>query len=472
MKSITMKRLALLLMALLITVSLSAWDVCGYLDNTTGLAKAPVGAVGKDGTAIVVLPVQSATIAAWLSHSFGLWNLDAQGSYTYDYPPVTKWGLPDLDRLVLGGVFPAEAGGARSLGFQIGRMQFSDSTGYVLDHSLDGLKLNIGWTASSFSAGVGTSALIQLPASSIVMSNLDVEALGANPEDDSEIYSPFAPPRLVATAEFQARSLVAGQDLTLGAVVQEDLRPEAQLTPEFETAFDPTGGGVMDTQYLSLMLSGGLTQGLFHRTYYTLNTGRTLTYRTDPDSLTGSSFQYTPIFGHLAGLELSYFLPQVLNSRIRLGGQFSTGDVDSDDYYDGNTNELATSFVPISASSYSDVFTLQPGNSSHVAVSYSLRPLSGIGVDVLQTELSSVSYFRSTGEGPVSEGAVDTDPDGDGIGDGVYVGTDINLKIVAQPFSDLRLVLAGGLFLPNEAVMTTGNKNVDFQFTLQGVLRF
>ena len=50
--------------------------------------------------------------------------------------------------------------------------------------------------------------------------------------------------------------------------------------------------------------------------------------------------------------------------------------------------------------------------------------------------------------------------------------TDINLKIVAQPFSDLRLVLAGGLFLPNEAVMTTGNKNVDYQFTLQGVLRF
>ncbi|MBU8914034.1 MAG: hypothetical protein KOO61_08435 [Spirochaetales bacterium] len=467
MKSITMKRLAFLLIALLITVSLSAWDVGGYLDNTTGLAKAPVGAVGRNGTPIVVLPVQSATIAAWLYHSFGLWSLDAQGSYTYDYPPVTKWGLLDLDRLVLGGAFPAEAGGARSLGFQIGRMQFSDSTGYVLDHSLDGLKLNIGWTASSFSAGVATSAVIQKPSSTIVMSNLDVEALGANPEDDPEIYSPFAPPKLIATAEFQARSLVAGQDLTLGAVVQEDLRPEAQLTPEFETAFDPTGGGgVMDTQYLSLMLSGGITQGFFHRTYYTLNTGRTLTYRSDADSITGSSYQYTPIFGHLAGLELSYFLPQVLNSRIRLGGQFSTGDADSNDYYDGNTNELATSFVPISASSYSDVFTLQPGNSGHVAVSYSLRPLSGIGLDILQTELSSVSYFRSMGGGPVSEGAVDATEDG------AYIGTDIDLKIVAQPFSDLRFVLAGGLFLPNAAVMTTGNKKVDYQFTLQGVLRF
>ena len=100
MKSITMKRLALLLVALLITVSLSAWDVGGYLDNTTGLAKAPVGA----GDPVIL--VQSTTIAAWLYHSFGSWNLDAQGSYTYD-PSVTKWGLPDLDRLVFGGVFPA-----------------------------------------------------------------------------------------------------------------------------------------------------------------------------------------------------------------------------------------------------------------------------------------------------------------------------------------------------------------------------
>ncbi len=450
MKSITMKRLALLLVALLITVSLSAWDVGGYLDNTTGLARAPVGTAGA------VSLVQSTTVAAWLNHSFGSWNLDAQGNYTYT-PTIPV--LVDLDRLILSGVFPAEAGGARSLGFQVGRLQFSDTTGYVLNHSLDGLKLDIGWAASSFSAGVGTTALLQKPTSAIVMSRLDVLSLS-----DGTVL--FAPPRLIATVEFQTLGLVAGQDLTLGAVVQEDLRPEAQLTPEFQTAFDPAGGGVMDTQYLSLMLSGGLVQGLFHRTYYTINTGRTLTYRSDADSITGSSYQYTPILGHLAGLELSYFLPQALNSRIRVGGQFSTGDADANDYYDGNTNVLSSAFVPISAGAFSDVFTLQPGNSSHLAISYSLRPLSGIGLDILQTELSSVSYFRSTGGGPVSEGAVDA------IAAGAYIGTDIDLKIVAQLFSDLRLVLAGGLFLPNGTVMTAGNENVNYQFTLQGVLRF
>ena len=450
MTRITMKRSILLRAVLLLASSLSAWDVGGYVDNTTGLAKAPVGAGGT------VSLVQKSTAAAWLYHSFGNWRLDTQGSYTYT-PTVPV--LVDLDRLVLGGLFPADAGGARSLGFQIGRLKFSDSTGYVLNHSLDGLMLSIGWASSSFSAGVGTTALIQKPTSAVVMSLLDVLSLS-----DGTVV--FAPPRLVAMAQFTARGLVAGQDLTLGAVVQEDLRADADLTAEFQQTYDPTGGGVMDTQYLSLSLSGGLAQGFFHRTYYTINTGRTLTYRADADSITGSSYQYTPILGHLAGLELSYYLPHVLNSRIRVGGQYSSGDADSDDYYDGNTNETAASFVPISASTFSDVFTLQPGNSSHVALSYSLRPLSGIGLDILQTELSSVSYFRSGGRGPVSEGAVDATTDG------AYVGTDIGLKVVAQPFSDLRIVLGSGLFLPNAAVMTTGNEKVDYQFTLQGVLRF
>jgi hypothetical protein len=222
----------------------------------------------------------------------------------------------------------------------------------------------------------------------------------------------------------------------------------------------------MDTQYVSLVLSGGLVPGLFHKTYYTLNTGRTLTYRVDAESLTGFSFQYTPVLGHLAGLELNYFVPHLLNSRFRVAGQISSGDEDSVAYYDGNTNEKASAFVPISASAFSDVFTLQPGNSAHLALSYSLRPLSGIGLDILQAELDGVLYFRSTGGGPVSEGGVAAGTEE------TYVGTDINLKVVAQPFSDLRLVLGGGLFLPNAAAMTADNQNVDYQFTLQGVLRF
>jgi hypothetical protein len=439
---------AVLLLA--VAVSLSAMDVGGYVDNTTGGEKAPVGT----GTTLQL--VQRSSAALWLFTTFGAWTLDAQASYTYT-PAVPV--LADLDHLVLGGLFPAELGGARSLGFQIGRLPFADATGYVLNHRLDGLKISVGRESSAFSVGVGTTAGLQKPTASVVMSRLDVLSL-------SDSATVLAPPRLIATFDYQARNLVAGQDLTVGAVVQEDLRSDALLTPEEATAFQPTGGGAMDTQYVSLVLAGGLAPGLFHRTFYTVNTGRTLSYRPDADSVTGFAYRYTPVFGHLAGLELSYFIPQALNSRIRLGGIYSTGDEDASDYYEGNTNETSSAFVPISAASFSDVFTLQPGNSAHVAISYSLRPLSGTGADILQAELSGALYFRTAGGGPVSAGIVDADTAE------AYIGSDIDLKVVVQPFSDLRLVLAGGLFLPNEAVMTADNESMDYQFTLQGVIRF
>lgn len=500
-------RLFTSLLVLFVTATAGAWDFGGFVDTTSGIESAPGAAADATGSDARDL-IQRSGLGVWLYHGMGNWTLDAQASAYLELsfedradPDASRLQVaslvPDLDRLMLAGLFPAETGGARSFGFQAGRMPFADVTGYVLNHSLDGLKVTVGREASAFSAGIGTSVLYQLPTSTIVMSNLDVESLSPDPAGSPiEFYNKLAPPRLVATVSYQMRSLFAGQDLTVGAVAQEDLRKEEQLTPEFtetdlrladlviveddpDTATDETvtipvpvaTGGALDTQYLSLAVSGGIVPGIFHRTYYTLNTGRTLSNRADPDAFDGTSYQYTPILAHMAGSELTWFLPQVLNSRIRLGGMFSTGDADAQRYYEGNTSELATTFVPISASVYSDVFSLQPGNSSHLAISYSLRPLSGIGLDILQTELSSVVYFRTAGVGPVSEGSVGPSPDN--LEDvGAYVGTDVDLKVVAQPFSDLRVVLGFGLFAPNATVMTAGNKTVDYQLTLQGVLQF
>lgn len=452
-----MKRLLLVLLcSALLAATLPAWDFGGYIDNTTGLENAPVGT----GSAVEL--VQRTSVAAWLYSGFGSWTLDTQASYVYT-PAVPV--LADLDRLVLEGVFPAELGGARSFGVKLGRFTAQDTTGYVLNHRLDGLQLSVGRESSAFSAVVGTTAGFQKPTSAVVMSRLDVLDL-------SNGAVRVAPPRLITSVEYRARSLFAGQDLAIGAVVQEDLRPDAQLTSALEEDFDPQAGGALDTQYITLLLSGGLSPGLFHRTYYTVNTGRTLNYLEDAESTTGASYQYAPVFGHLAGFELSYFLPSVLNSRIRFSGLFSTGeselasDPDGASYFEGNRDAVAGAFIPISASSFSDVFTLQPGNSAHVALSYSLRPLPGSGTDILQTELSGVLYFRTAGGGPVSAGTVNA------ATTEAYVGTDIDLKVVVQPFSDLRVVAAGGVFVPNAAVMTSGNEGASYQATLQGILRF
>jgi hypothetical protein len=430
---------ALIILLVLAAAPGFAFDWGGYLDNTTGIASAPVGAASP------VLLVQSTSLALWATAELGNWDLDAQGSYTFT-PAIPL--LFDLDRFTFGTDVIATDAGATSFGISLGRDRFRDVTGYVLNHTLDGVKLQINQARSSFRLGVGTTALLQRPTNQIVLGTLDILDLS----DGTKI---FAPARLIGTVDYRIIEAIAGQHLTVSATFNQDLRPEDQLTAPGTELADPTAGGSVDTQYVSLSLSGALTPGLYQTFYYTLNTGRQLEFVEDAKSSTGSWYQYQNTLGHMAGLELSYFLPEVLNSRARVFGQFSTGD-----------SSWSDSFVPLSPSSFSDVFTLQPGNSSHLGVSYSLRPLAAIDLDILQTELRAVSYFRTSGSGEVSEPSVSP------ASSGSYVGSDINLIVTAVPFSDLRLVFKSGLFVPNGDVMSPENENVDYQVTLQGVLRF
>lgn len=436
-----MKRLLFFGLLVLLAATVGAFDWGGYLDNTTGYASPPPGGEAIDGL------IQRLEGGLWLEQPLGEWTLDAQGILRWTPADAPKL-LADLDRLTLSADVIATEAGAATFGFTAGRSRYTDATGHVLGHTLDGVKVVLNRQRSSFRFAAGTTALVQKPANEIVLSRLDAIDL-------SVATKRFAPPRLIADLQYRMLELFAGQHLTVAATVQEDLRPKDELTAVGTEIADPAAGGRFDTQYVTLKSSGPIGPGLFQTTYYTLNSGRRLAYVEDADSGTGFSYQYRPLLAHMAGLELSWFLPEALNSRARLFTQFTTGESDWSD-----------AFVPLSPSSYSDIFALQPGNSAHLGVSYSLRPLAALGSDVLQTELKIVNYFRSTGSGSVSEPAVDPSSTG------AFVGSDINLVLTAVPFSDLRLVLKGGLFVPNASVMSADNKTVDYQTTLQGVLRF
>lgn len=443
-----LQRATLLALTLaLASVPLVALDWGGYVDNTTGIASAPPGA---DGNALLV---QQSSVGLWLQQGLGSWELDAEGSYTFtlEFPL-----LLNLDVLTLGTDVIAQSAGATTFGVEFGRSPLADSTGYVLNATVDGVRLAIAQQQRSFAAAVGTTALIQLPANQIVVGTLDENELAAfDPENIDSLSELFAPPKLVGTFEYRLLEALAGQHLTVAATINEDLRPEEELTAVGTELSDPQAGGRFDTQYLSLGLSGAIAPNLFQRFYYTLNSGRELEFVEDENSATGESYQYVNFLGHMAGLELTYFLPELLNSRARLFTQFSTGESD-----------WSGEFIPLSPSTFSDVFSLEPGNSSHIGVSYSARPLAAIGLDILQAELRTVAYLRTSGSGEVSEPAVDP------ASDGTYVGTDINLILTAVPFSDLRVVVKAGLFAPNGDVMSAGNETVDYQVTLQGILRY
>lgn len=437
--------LVLLLTLVLAAAGAFATDWGGYLDNTTGI-RLPLG------TESDLDLIQSTTLGLWFSADLGNWNFATEGSYTYT-PAVPV--LLNVNDFALSNSVIAEDADITTLGVTVGRTSFQSAFGRVLSATLDGASLQLNWPSSSLRFDVATTALTQRPVNPIVISNLDLNADGL-----------FAPPRLLIGLEYRALESVGNQHLTLAFLAQEDLRSDDVATEPFTDTLVAGGGGKLDTQYVTLGLSGGLAPGFFHRTYYTLNTGRTLTFVDNAESPTGSWYEYRLILAHLAGTELSYFLPEVLNSRIRFFGQFSTGDADASDYFEGNTEGTSTAFVPLAAPRVSDTFTLKPGNSAHAGVSYSIRPLAAIGMDVLQVEFLTVGYLRTAGTGPVSTGRVDPDSDG------AYVGTDMNLVLTYLPLSDMRLELTNGLFIPNSDVMTASSQNVTYQASLRGIIRF
>lgn len=444
-----MKRIVAAFVLVLLAATGFGFDFGGSIDNTTGVSL-------RLNVADSARLIQRTSVTLWVRAPLGSWAFDAQGSYTYT--PVLPI-LFDIDRMTLSTTVSAPQAGATSLGLTIGRTGFTDASRNVLATTLDGLRVELGQERASLRIGVATNALQYRPTNPLAISRLDVSPT-------ANAGRLLASPRLIASVDYTLLDLFARQNLALGVLVQEDLRPRDELTAVGGTTAELDAGGRLDTQYVSLGLSGSLAPGLFHRTSYTLNTGRTLGLLPDDLSVTGFSYQYALILAHMASTELTLFLPEVLNSRLRLFGLFSTGDPDALTFIEGNTDATATSFVPLAPPRYSDGFSLKPGNSAHIGVSYSVRPLAALGMDVLQAELSSVSYLRTAGRGAVSEGAVNAQSDG------VYVGTDVNLALSYQPFSDVRLVLTNGVFVPNEAVMFDGSKDVKYQGTLRGVLRF
>ena len=255
-----MKRLLLFGVFVLLAASVIAFDWGGYLDNTTGYASVPPGGEAIDGL------IQRLEGGLWLEQPVGEWTLDAKGILRWT-PADSPKLLADLDRLTLSTEAIASEAGAATFGFTAGRSRYTDATGHVLGHTLDGVKMHLNMQRSSFRFGAGTTALIQKPANGIVLSRLDATDL-------SEPTKLFAPPRLIADFEYRMLELFAGQDLAIAATIQEDLRPEEELTAVGTETADPAAGGRVDTQYVTLKSTGPIGPGIFQTTYYTLNSGR------------------------------------------------------------------------------------------------------------------------------------------------------------------------------------------------------
>ena len=427
-------RSRLLILSLSLLVSAAGFgldlDYGGLIENDTGLTWLPSFVLN-----------QRDKVSAWFSTDIGEYlSFGMQGSYTYTTPiPV----IVNLDYLEFGGSFHGILGESVLFDFSIGRFFFSDFSGAIFAHTMDGLSINVAWPGLSISATAGYTGLVLKPLSGIVLSNLDL----IDRYDDSKV---LAPPRLIGVAAVSFPEILLRQTVDLTFLLQQDLRPEDELISAGDVDEFPDGGGPVHTQYYGLGISGPLLGLIYYQAAAFLQTGTTLSYRSDAASSTGGSYQLSNTLAGYGQLSVEIYLARFLSSRISAVIRYATGDADFATFAEGNTGGDANMFTPVTDVRPAYIFIPQTGNLASGRIGYVMLPLEWTGrptTDRFQSELSSTVFFRTTA-GPISAGGVNTDSDA------LYLGTEIDLTFNYRPFSDLGVAIGLGYFIPNTHATT------------------
>jgi len=377
-------------------------------------------------------------LALWLDAGLGeALDLVVQGSYTYSNERPL---LLNLDLANINGDFLLEKGRPSRLAFTAGRFPLAEFSRKVLDASVDGAWLQWSNALVNTSAAIAFTGLqlgpqlypserIQLaPVSSVSMT-------WADRQEDSVL----APPRLIEMVDLHFPELFARQDLRVVLLAQQDFRAEDTfIVQEGDTTFTSGAGGRLHSAYLGIGIAGPLPVGLYYDLFSYVETGKTLSY-------ISGVYEYAWMLSFLLGGSLRYYREDWLSSRVELRFLFASGDDDyTDQFIEGNTDGLATTFVPISLSNLALEFSPRVGNLAVVEIGYSLKP-----IDVLQTGITGYLFVRPT-VGRISDTRID--------GDSLYLGSEIDAIARLRLFSDLGAALSLGLFLPGNALGTAAGE--------------
>jgi len=366
----------------------------------------------------------STKVALWANAMLSEgYTFEFQGSYTFSDRRVF---FLELDQLQFNGRFIIPGDSPSSVSFKIGRLAFSDFSGKVFSHKGDGLSLNWGGGNVSISAFGAYTGLLQMPSNSIIMSASD---LADSAVDPVPFWGPLGVPRIVEGVRITLPELFAQQTLILSGIFQQDLRAPANLD---------SGGNTMNTIYAGLGLTGPIPviPSLFYSIYGYGNFG---------------SYGSEKILSFIAGTGVNYLIPSFLSSRIVVDFIYSSGDADHEQFYEGNTSGYSTAFIPITAAPAGMIFTAQQTNLFYVSGTYSMKPFADSSSTALNNTLvmiKSTGFFRST-TGAISTGGIKTNESG------LYLGTEIDISIMARLLSDLGFSINGGVFLPSSIMELT-----------------
>ncbi|MFO7731396.1 MAG: hypothetical protein R6V86_11605, partial [Spirochaetia bacterium] len=202
---------------------------------------------------------QAVHTGLWLSSDFSdEFGLYARGILIYneDHP-----FFADIENLYACGSRLLGAEGEEYLmRYSLGRFRFSEFTGYVLNHNLDGFRLNFELPDLSLEVSAGYTGLTFVPSSSILLTQSDYN-LQENVADHGYELSP---PKIIETLKMTIPAIAFEQELILNLVLQQDLQPEENFTNPDDR---------IHSEHIGFGLRGALAPSLYQNLFLYLNRG-------------------------------------------------------------------------------------------------------------------------------------------------------------------------------------------------------
>lgn len=311
------------------------------------------------------------------------------------------------------------------ISYKAGRFTFDDINGNLFSTIMDGVEVTYRRETMQINSAIGFSGLVFNDNSNISMTTSDF---------DLKISDGFkmASPRLAEYAEVIFYVLPHDGSVSVALLAQQDLLSESVIE---------SGEGLLHSFYLNAGLKGRLWDFVFYNFYLTGELGH-YDMTSDNRSLT--------LGAGAGGLKIDIPLQHPLNPLVSVELYYSSGDDWGRTDYQGSGiaagKDSLNQFTPFSMQKKGYVYSMNAGNLIYGDVAFSIRPVSFLSVT-----LESLTLFRAV-DGPVSELPVsETDSS-----DSLFLGEELTLAVNLRPLSDLGFQVKGGVFIPNDAVVSDG----------------
>ena len=375
--------------------SLSAYDWGILLDQSGGIEN--VNYLGGKTSSVSDGINYSGTLIPWFSTPFGgAGKFFLSAGFTMEYANEELTFLPQLFRTDFSRTM--ENGGE----LRAGRMQYADPLGFVANGLFDGAQysFDIG-KMGTLGIGIFYTGLLDKKNANITMTGEDLQSYytAIDYSDFTDTY--FASRRLMAAVDWNYPDITDWLRLKVALIGQFDVNGREES---------------YHSQYLMARGTIPWNQFVFD-----------LRFCMEAAEMKKEYADQIFRLGFAGELGIGWRLPTAMRSQLSFTGRFSSGTTDEDGIF--------TAFVPITTETQGDVLMAKLSGLSMLRLDYTARPSDAVSFNL------AASYFILSDLGTYNGFPTQKD--------GHFLGSEFSGLLVWAPYSDLRITLGGGVFLPS-----------------------